>query len=39
MEDFNKQMFGDVLIEKVNLLRATIMEASILRQDSSKILN
>jgi len=31
MEDFEKQLLGDVLIEKVNLLRATIMEASIIK--------
>jgi anti-anti-sigma factor len=28
MEDFQKQMSGDVLIERVNLLRATIVEVS-----------
>ena len=31
MESFEKQLFGDVLIEKVNLLRATIMEANIIK--------
>jgi anti-anti-sigma factor len=31
MEDFEKQLLGDVLIEKVNLLRATIMEANIIK--------
>jgi len=32
MLDFEKQLSGDVLIEKVNLLRATIMEASIMKK-------
>ena len=32
MEDFEKQMSGDVLIEKVNLLRATIVEVSIIKK-------
>jgi anti-anti-sigma factor len=32
MEDFQKQMSGDVLIEKVNLLRATIVEVSIMKK-------
>ncbi len=31
MGDFEKQLLGDVLIEKVNLQRATIMEASIIK--------
>lgn len=31
MEDFEKQLRGDVLIEKVNLLKATIMEANIIK--------
>ena len=31
MEDFEKQLLGDVLIEKVNLLRASHMEASIMK--------
>jgi len=31
MKDFEKQLLGDVLIEKVNLLRATIIEASIIK--------
>lgn len=32
MENFEKQMFGDVLIEKTNLFRATIIEASIIKK-------
>jgi anti-anti-sigma factor len=32
MVDFEKQLSGDVLIEKVNLLRATIVEASIIKK-------
>ena len=31
MENFEKQLSGDVLIEKVNLLKATIVEASIMK--------
>ena len=32
MLDFEKQLSGDVLIEKVNLLRATMVEASIMKK-------
>jgi len=32
MENFEKQLSGDVLIEKVNLQRATIVEASIMKK-------
>ena len=32
MESFEKQLFGDVLIEKTHLLRATIKEASIMKR-------
>ena len=32
MEIFEKQLFGDVLIEKTHLLRATIKEASIMKR-------
>ena len=32
MENFEKQLFGDVLIEKTHLLRATIKEASIMKR-------
>ncbi len=32
MGDFEKQVLGDVLIEKVNLLKATIVEASIMKK-------
>ncbi len=32
MESFEKQFSGDVLIEKVNLLKATIVEASIMKK-------
>ncbi len=32
MENFEKQLSGDVLIEKVNLLRATNVEASIMKK-------
>ena len=32
MLDFEKRLSGDVLIEKVNLLRATIVEASIMKK-------
>ena len=31
MENFEKQLIGDVLIEKVNLLKATLMNASIMK--------
>jgi len=32
MPDFEKQVYVDVLIEKVNLLRATTVEASIMKK-------
>ena len=32
MEDFNKKLTGDILIETVDLLRATRMEANILKK-------
>jgi anti-sigma B factor antagonist len=32
VENFEKQLSGDVLIENVNLLRATIVEASIMKK-------
>lgn len=32
MEDFEKQLSGDVLIEKVNLQRATLVEANIMKK-------
>lgn len=32
MIDFEKQLSGDVVIEKVNLLRATTVEASIMKK-------
>ena len=32
MLDFEKQLSGDVLIEKVNLVRATFVEASIMKK-------
>ena len=32
MEDLEKQLLGDVLIEKVNLLRATTVEASMMKK-------
>ena len=32
MENFESRLFGDVLIEKVNLLRATLIEASIMKK-------
>ncbi|RKY95692.1 MAG: hypothetical protein DRQ13_06760 [Ignavibacteriae bacterium] len=32
MLDFEKQLSGDVLIEKVNLVRATFVEASIIKK-------
>ena len=32
MEDFEKQLLGDVLIEKVNLVKATIVEARIMKK-------
>ena len=32
MEDFNKKLAGDILIETVDLLRATRMEANILKK-------
>lgn len=32
MNDFEKQLFDDILVEKVNLQRATLNEASIMKQ-------
>ena len=32
MEDFEKQLFGDILIEKINLVRASSNEASIMKR-------
>ena len=32
MENFEKQLSGEVLIEKVNLLRATMVEANIMKK-------
>ena len=32
MEDFEKQLSGDILIEKVNLQRATLVEASTMKK-------
>ena len=32
MENFEKQLSGDVLIEKVNLQRATLVEANIMKK-------
>ena len=32
MENFESRLFGDVLIERINLLRATIIEASIMKR-------
>ena len=32
MDNFEKQLIDDVLIEKVNLLRATLVEADIMKQ-------
>jgi len=31
LENFERQLIGDVLIEKVNLLKATLMNASIMK--------
>jgi anti-anti-sigma factor len=42
MLDFEKQMSGEVLIERVNLLRATVVEASTMKKrlfDDIKLIN
>jgi len=36
MEDFEKQLFDDILIEKVNLPSATLIEASIMKKRLSE---
>ena len=32
MENFESRLFGDVLIERINLLRATLIEANIMKK-------